>query len=404
MSDNSQASHSKQRGNLCFVCFGGQDWWYHNRGHIDFQIMKRFARKGTTLYVNSIVMQKPNFSREGRFIKKLIRKSKSVFRGFRKTEAGFWVYSPFTLPVHHLNWARPLNEVLLRFQVSFVAWFLGIRKPIVWVACPAACDTALKMKKSNLVYQRTDLYEAFPNVDSKIIREYDQKLKAQSDLTVFVNRILYSSEKKECKEALFLDHGVDFEMFASENSETTDPIDINDIKKPIVGFFGTIDGHTVDIEFTGSVIDLLPDLSFVFIGSVSHQYPELQNKANVWMLGQKPYEQIPNYGRCFDVSIMIWRQTKWIQSCNPIKLKEYLALGKPVVSTPFPELQKYLDVVYEADSPEGFAECIRKALAEDGPERIAARRKKVETATWDSKAELVLEKIFGLRNDQHRAN
>ncbi len=83
------------------------------------------------------------------------------------------------------------------------------------------------------------------------------------------------------------------------------------------------------------------------------------------MLGKKPYEKIPHYGKCFDVAIMPWRQNRWIELCNPIKLKEYLALGKPVVSTSFPELQNYLDVTYTAKTPEEFVRCIKKALAEE---------------------------------------
>ena len=113
------------------------------------------------------------------------------------------------------------------------------------------------------------------------------------------------------------------------------------------------------------------------------------------MLGQKPYEQIPHYGKCFDVGIMPLRQNRWIQACNPIKFKEYLALGKPIVSTPFTELQKYRDVVYLANTPEEFAKCLEKALAEDSPEHVAASRKKVKTSTWDSKAKLVLDELFG---------
>jgi hypothetical protein len=58
-------------------------------------------------------------------------------------------------------------------------------------------------------------------------------------------------------------------------------------------------------------------------------------------------------------------------------------------------LQKYQDVVYQVENPEEFAKCIEKALAENSPERIAARRKKVETSTWDSKAKLVLDELFG---------
>ena len=93
---------------------------------------------------------------------------------------------------------------------------------------------------------------------------------------------------------------------------------------------------------------------------------------------------------------MPWRQNRWIGACNPIKLKEYLALGKPVVSTPFAELRKYRDVVYEADAPQKFANCIKRAFSEDSPELAAKRRQKVARVSWDSKAKLVWDKLFGV--------
>ena len=385
------------------ICFGGEDWWYHNRGHIDMQLMRRFGQAGTTLYVNSIVMQKPKLTRwtsGGKtFRHKLIRKAKSIFRGLRKTDAGFWVYSPISLPVHHISWARSLNRIILRLQLWFVSLRLGIRNPIVWVACPAACDVAIRMKRSKLVYQRTDRFEEYPNVDVETIRQYDQKLKATADLTVFVNKMLYDEESSQCRRAIYLDHGVDFDMFASAEGSKNKPREMHDIKRPIVGFFGGIDEHTSDIELVKKVTHLLPEMNFVFVGKASVDCNGLFSKKNVWMLGQKPYEQIPHYGKCFDVAIMPWKQNRWIQACNPIKLKEYLALGKPIVSTPFVELQQYRDVVYEANTPREFAECIKKALAEDNVQRVAARREKVEHASWESKAQLVLEELLGKDSD-----
>jgi len=389
------------------ICFGGEDWWYHNRGHVDMQLMRRFAKSGTTLYINSIVMQKPSLKRNtagGKsFTHKLIRKARSIFRGLRKSGAGFWVYSPFSLPVHHIGWARPLNKILLQFQIWSVSRRLAIENPIVWVACPAACDVALKINKTKLVYQRTDRYEEYPNIDTDIISQYDLRLKTAADLTIFVNELLYKQERQQCKRAVFLDHGVDFDMFATAESSEEVPNDIRDIKRPIVGFFGGIDGHTSDIELVKEVVDLLPEMSFVFVGKASSNCAGLLAKNNVTMLGQKPYEQIPHYGKCFDVAIMPWRQNRWIEACNPIKLKEYLALGKPIVSTPFAELQKYRDVVYEAKTPEEFADCIKKALVEDNPERISARRKKVENASWDSKADLVLHELFMQKESNPKA-
>jgi glycosyltransferase involved in cell wall biosynthesis len=376
------------------ICFGGEDWWYHNRGHIDMQLMRRFSRMGTTVYVNSIVMQKANLTQGRRFIQKAIRKAKSIFTGLKKTDAGFWVYSPFSLPVHHISWARGLNQTILRHQIRRVTNKLGLHHPVVWVACPAACDIAIRMRKSKLVYQRTDRFEEYPNVDGSIIKEYDRRLKMSADLTVFVSHTLYEQEQSQCRRAFFLDHGVDYDMFAGAEQDLQKPEDIASIAGPIVGFFGGIDDHTSDIGFMERVVDLLPEMSFVFVGRASSDCLRLMSKKNVRMLGQKPYERIPHYGKCFDVAIMPWRQNRWIEACNPIKLKEYLALGKPIVSTPFAELQKYLDVVYVARTPEEFSNKIKQSIVEDGPEQIVMRREKVKNATWDKKAKFVLDELL----------
>ena len=362
------------------------------------QLMRRFARAGTTLYVNSIVMQKPSLRKgigDGKsFSQKLLRKIKSILKGLKKSDAGFWVYSPFSLPVHHIGWLRKLNEIVLRLQLRLVMQKLKMHSPTVWVACPVACDVSIKMKKAKLVYQRTDRYEEYPNVDTETIRQYDFKLKANADLTIFVNELLYRQERQHCKRAVFLDHGVDFDMFAAaENSEEV-PNDIRNIERPIVGFFGGIDSHTSDIELVKEVVDLLPEMSFVFVGKSSVDCQSLLSRRNVRMLGQKPYERIPHYGKCLDVAIMPWRQNRWVEACNPIKLKEYLALGKPIVSTPFTELQKYRDVVYEARTAREFADCIKRALSEDSAELVAKRRQRVAHASWDRKAGLVLQELF----------
>jgi glycosyltransferase involved in cell wall biosynthesis len=380
------------------ICFGGEDWWYHNRSHIDMQLMRRFAHLGTTLYINSIVMQKPNLKKNtagGKsFSHKLWRKTKSIFRGLKETDAGFKVYSPFSLPLHHIGWAKAVNKAILKFQVNLVTNKLKMDAPLIWVACPAACDIAIEMNKRQLVYQRTDRFEDYPNVDTDVIREYDRKLKDAADLTVFVNNTLYSQEHGQCKRAIYLDHGVDFELFANAHSNPEIPDDIKNIRKPIAGFFGAIDNHTSDINLIVKVVKLLKDFSFVFVGNASSDCSALKAEENVYMLGQKPYEQVPQYAKNFDVCFMPWCQNSWIEACNPIKLKEYLAMGKPIVSTPFAELEKYKNVTYNARTPEEFAGKIRNALAEDTVEKAEARREKVRNASWDAKAEIVFKTLF----------
>ncbi|OHB60644.1 MAG: hypothetical protein A2Y12_02895 [Planctomycetes bacterium GWF2_42_9] len=381
--------------NKDIICFGGEDWWYHNRGHIDFQLMKRFAKQSKVLYVNSLVMQKPKIANSGDFLKKLIRKSKSMLNGLQKTEEGFYVFSPVSFPLHHIASASSINDFIVGLQSALVCEKLHINRPNVWVACPTAANIAINIRKNFLIYQRTDKFEEFPNVDQKLIKKLDLLLKKNADFTLFVNESLYNIEADKCKKAVLIDHGVDFESFASAENDKDIPGDIKNIKKPIAGFFGGIDSHTFDMEFMEKVIDICKEISFVFVGKSSVECRQLLSKPNVRMLGQKPYEQIPHYGKYFDAAIMPWKNNSWIEHCNPIKLKEYLALGKPVVSTPFSELKKYTDVVYSSEKPNEFAALLNKAINEHNEEQKKARRDKVRIYTWDNQAKIISEMIWG---------
>lgn len=386
---------AENKTEMSFICFGGEDWWYHNRAHIDMQLMRRFSRIGTALYVNSIVMRKPNIGDRKGFTEKLVRKTKSILKGLRQSGVGFWVYSPYTLPVQHISWARPFNEAILRYQIRRITRKLRMMAPVMWVACPPACDAAIAMKRGKLVYQRTDRYEDDPHVDRETVLNYDRKLKANADMTVYVNQSLYEEEADQCKNAFFLDHGVDYEMFTSAENNRDVPAEIANIRKPVVGYFGVMADHKFDVEFVSKVADLLPEFSFVFIGSVSQESREMFARDNIHIIPKQPYERIPHFGKCFDVAVLPWRINKWTEAANPIKLKEYLALGKPIVSTPaFTELQSYLDIVYEAATPEDFARSIKKAHSENNAELVRKRRERVAQSSWDSKAELVLRTLF----------
>ncbi len=354
--------------------------------------MKRFAAMGTVLYINSIVTQKPDLSRVRTFTHKLIRKSRSIFKGLQKVDGGFWVCSPFSMPVHHIGGARRINDALLWRQINHACRRLRFSVPIVWVACPTACNLALRLNKRSLVYQRTDRFEDYPNVDAQMIIDCDRSLKTSADVTLFVNRALYDQEHKQCRRAVYLDQGVDFDLFASAEQNPTTPPDIAGIRNPIVGYFGAIDEHKFDTRLVETAAERLPGVSFVLVGSVSIDCSRLAAKKNVYMLGQKPYELIPHYGKFFDVAIWPAPKNRWTEVANPIKLKEYLSLGKPVVcSSACTELAEYSDVLYQADTTQEFVESIRRAIAEDDSERIERRKELARKHSWDAKARSLLE-------------
>ncbi|MBN2020383.1 MAG: glycosyltransferase [Sedimentisphaerales bacterium] len=382
-------------GSFDTICFGGGDWWYHNRAHMDVHMMRRLASRGKVLYVNSIVMTRPKLSSGRKFVGKVVRKAASIFAGLKKTEEGLWIYSPFSLPVQHLNWMRPINEAMIGAQLSYIRRRLGISEPIVWVVCPTACNVALKMPKKRLIYQRTDRFEDYPDVDKDEIETFDRKLRDVSDITIYVNRALFEQEKSQCRKAIFLDHGVDVERFSRALADPFVPPDIAEISGPIVGYFGAIDEHKIDAGFIAALADLLPDVSFVFVGAGNMDCSELAKRKNVKLLGRKPYEEIPHYGKRFNAAMIPWRKNSWTQAANPIKLKEYLALGKPVVCTfASTQLLEYKDVISFADDVETFASSIRKALTDDNAVLAAARKEKVKDASWESKTEAVIRELF----------
>jgi glycosyltransferase involved in cell wall biosynthesis len=162
-----------------------------------------------------------------------------------------------------------------------------------------------------------------------------------------------------------------------------------------VGFYGALDDYTVDLELLIATARRVSNGTLLVIGPKAMEISRLLAEPNVCYLGPVTYEQLPNYAAHFDVGIMPWLQNDWILKCNPIKLREYLALGFPIVSMRFPELSPYAEHVYGADSHEEFLTQLDRALAESDPARFEARRESVRGESWESRAERVAE-LLGL--------
>lgn len=374
------------------VCFGGLDWWYHNRGHYDLQMMRELSKHMPVLYVNNLGMRTPRLT-EGRvFFKRVFRKLRSFARGYRSVRRNFSVLSPISVPfLRTTEWAKRMTAA----RVTRCARRMGIQKPLIWVNCPPAAELLDRVSHARLVYQRTDRFEAFPGIHRDEILAYDQRLK-QADLTLYCSTALYEDEKKSCRRAFFVDHGVDYERFSAAGG-ADEPEDVREIPRPRIVFVGSIDPHTFDPEFFLDVARELPDCSFVLVGGCALP-PGWCELPNVHLLGQRPYEAVPSYMASADVLIMTWLRNDWIRACNPVKLKEYLAVGRPVVTTPFDEIRRYADFVAVADTPAAFVAEVRRALAEPPPPAVLQKR--VEAETWERKAALVLERLRELDQDE----
>lgn len=369
-----------------YVCFSAQDWWYHNQAHSDFQLMRALAADHRVLVVNSIGMRMPTPGRSRHVLRKVARKARSVAKFVRRPlpgVSGFVVMSPLPLPFYGSPALRRVNAVLVRAQVRVVARLLGMRRPTIVVTIPTAWDVVRDLPRKALVFNRSDRHAAFPEADSALIEELEQQLLQRSDHVLYVSRSLMAEERPLTGDrAHFLDHGVDVDHFRLRAANEL-PADLAAIPGPRVGFFGALDEFVVDFELLDHLAAELPDVSIVLVGSADGPVDALVRRhSNVHWLGSRPYPEIPNYGSGFDVAIMPWRDSPWIRHCNPIKLKEYLALGLPVVSTEYDEIDGYRDRVRVAGDRDAFVAAVRDSLREGALQEPEALRASVQGHSW----------------------
>jgi glycosyltransferase involved in cell wall biosynthesis len=375
------------------ICFAGEDWWIHHP-HSKNHILKRLAGQNKVLFVNSITMGLPSMSNADFFLK-IRKKLRSYARWLKRIPGGLYVMTPVSFPVYGNRVGRFINRWLLALQLRLVMFALGMRKPIVWVAIPSAADVVDMLDRGLLLYQISDKYDA--NEDSalsrEIIRKWDQNLKKRASLVIYSGRKLF--EESEVTNRYFLEQAVDFDHFAEKTTEVAE--EVKSIPKPILGYFGFMD-YVMDVELMEEVARLRPDWHWLLIGRKSNLVKLAS--PNFHYLGSKPYADLPKYLQHIDVYVLPWQQKNVFTSYgSAIKVREYLATGKPVVISPLYEYLKTPGVrIYRTVAE--FIEAVEDALANDTERDRLARQSVVRDCTWDVRTQQVAALITRLLNNQ----
>lgn len=323
--------------------------------------MRILARENHVLWVNFHASRRPQLSRGDAGV--IVRRLRQAFGGPRHVAPRIDVLSPLLVPLPNAGAARWLNGWLLARQIRQVLRRLPRRPLQLWLFTPDVPELIDRMRAERIVYYCVDEFSAFAGYDRPLIERLEAQTIALSDLVVTTSPELYA-HRARCHHCVHLvPHGVDIEHFVGAPSlaEQDVPADVARLPRPRFGYMGLVADY-VDLPLLGEAARARPDWSFVLIGDVRTSLAPLRNLPNVQVLGGRPYESLPAYCRGFDVGLIPFRMNRLVRAVNPIKLREYLAAGLPVVSAPMEAVQAYAPHVLTAVTAAEFLAACERAL------------------------------------------
>jgi glycosyltransferase involved in cell wall biosynthesis len=371
------------------ICVSTIEWefsWQPNQ-----EIMHRLATAGNSvLFIETTGARNVKITDWKRILKRLQFALGSRLQSHR-THPNLDIYSPLVLPFPHSRLAHALNTYVIFRAVD--AWLhkIGRRDLLLWafLASPMTLALIEHTCPSLVVYQcMGDVTASRPIPE---IARAERELMSRCDLAFANSLRLLEHLRQFTSHAYLFRAGVDVNAFERKASQSeTVPVEFAGLTGPIAGYVGSIH-QWMDLELLAEVAQKLPTWQFVMIGPVLRDVSRLRGLANIHWLGQRPHHELPRYIRHFDVGIIPYILDNYTASAYPGKLNEYLALGKPVVTTQLPELQDFNDefnhaILLAADAP-SFADALRRGLTDVTDTMREGYRKVARLNSWDARVE-----------------
>jgi UDP-galactopyranose mutase len=263
----------------------------------------------------------------------------------------------------------------------------AIEAPVLWYYTPMALPYTERITCSARVYDCMDELSLFMDAPPAL-QELERRLLVMADVVFTGGQTLYEYKKATSQHQNIhaFPSSVDVPHFAQARAIDTDPVDQAAIPHPRVGFFGVID-ERMDLALLGGLADLRPDLQFVMIGPVVKIAEDSRPfRGNIHWLGSRSYDELPAYLSGWDVALLPFALNESTRFISPTKTPEYLAAGRPVVSTSITDVvTPYGDegLVWIADSVDAMSEAIDEALASDRPARQRHVDAFLSQTSWD---------------------
>ena len=387
--------------------FSGYEWG--NMGRRKVRLAYEFARQpevASLLYVEPPVQTSFLDVVRGRFFPSHLGQErrahlKALLGRPRQVEGKVWIYtgSRKSVPLTRVPALRRLG-VLQRFnQALYVRSIRRLlrRLPgeelVLWLSYPLQAWALDAFPQRVLAcYDWTDDWAAFdvlPVEDPQELIAMNERILREVDLVFAVSEELTRRAMAVNPHTYRAPNATDPKLLEAAGSEGPVADELRELPRPVIGYIGQI-ADKIDYDLIRALGQARPDWSFVFVGPVWYTkqalVKTLDARPNVHFLGPRPYGELPAYLRGFDVCILPHRLTPLTRSMDPIKLYDYLASGRPIVSTPVAGVERFADVVYTGDTPEAFLSALEAALREDGSLR-ERRLRYAQENTWPRRAE-----------------
>ncbi|KEY91744.1 putative glycosyltransferase [Candidatus Photodesmus blepharus] len=344
-------------------------------------IVKKLACDRKIIWINSIGLRQPKFNLNDlkRTFKKLIIRKSTFFEKQLNVEKNkITIVNLITIPAPNSDIARKIAKKMMLYQLRSILHCAQLKKPILWCSLPTAADLCGYLGESAVIYYCGDDFEFLSGVDHQSIAKHEKKLVKKANLIFTASNMLL--HKFPLWKTRLLPHGVDVKLFSTPAPRATD---LPQNGKPIAGFYGSL-SNWIDYKMLNEVAREKQDWNFVFIGPQKLRYSKLPTYDNVYYLGTKTHQQLPQYSQHWDVSLLPFKTNKQILTCSPLKLMEYLAVESTIISTHFPALEpfrNYINIVRNSKE-------MSQALSNFHKQKKSSRNV-VEKDTWEKRSAFV---------------
>ncbi len=385
------------------------------------ELAVRLSQAGNrVLYIENTGVRSPGFRDTRRIVRRMKHWAGALHQhSLRQVGPNLWVHAPLVLPPFGSDIRESFNRHLFLPLIAKAAGRLRMTEPIIWTFLPT--DTTLGVldllssTNSRVIYYCAGDFSQLTN-DAQQLERNEARLVRRSNIVFTICKELATHCRQWNSNVHVFPYGVNLKAFPAQDSDFPSKLRSHDgefiwarqsptnsgvqSKKnghKVIGYIGGWHRH-MSVNMLNAMAKARPTWSWVFVGSAEISLSDFADLPNVYFLGQRPHQELARYIRTFDVCIVPYKRSAYTETVVPSKINEYLAMGKPIVSTNLPWVcafnERHQVIVTSQEHPEEFLRGIEHAFSlRDDDALIARRRAVARQSDWETRLKSMSELI-----------